>query len=181
MISIWTARVRKKDVSSAVQMGFTQSAEGLNTTKNRRTPSFYSCWWTQTGTWLSSAPGLDLPPVAPGSPILHELYHQLHRISSSRTAREETSLPHYYVTQLFIIFIFFSYWFSCSRGSWQRNMYHRMEKLRMRRCRKQLGKVRNRQAEGFGDKTNTEESGERHCGAYIGMSSERRQDTETKK
>lgn len=59
-------------------------------------------------------------------------------------------------------------------------MYHRMEKLRMRRCRKQLGKVRNRQAEGFGDKTNTEESGERHGGAYIGMSSERRQDTETK-
>lgn len=87
-------------MSSAVQMGFTQSAEGLNTTKNRRTPSFYSCWLTQAGTWLSSAPGLNLPPVAPGSPILHELYHQLHRISSSRTAREETSLPHYYVTQL---------------------------------------------------------------------------------
>lgn len=99
---------RKKDVSSAVQTGFSQSAEGLHTRKKQEDtivlfllvdPSrnmVFFCSWTRSstsGSWFSNSAS--------------ELYHQLHSISSSCTTREGTSLPQYYMIQLFIIFIFF--------------------------------------------------------------------------
>lgn len=103
-ISIWTAGLREKGVSSAMQTGFTQSAEGLNTTEGRsRMPPFYFCLWAQAGTWFSPAPGLDLPPVAPSSLTFHQ-----NCTISSQTASWVDFLASICMTQLLRLYVLLS-------------------------------------------------------------------------